>query len=169
VAHRLDRRKFLLDADISRFDTPARRRAMSPLPPVTTTKRDLVARIAAETKLSKVAVKAVVQRFLDSIIDELRDGHRLEFRDFGIFEVKERPQRRAQNPRTLEKVLVPPKRVVKFKVGREMRERVCAQAAPPPAKRATTPAPRTVVPTPPPPPPKPVRPVPPPPNSNSPF
>lgn len=142
---------------------------MSPLPPVTTTKRDLVARIAAETKLSKVAVKAVVQRFLDSIIDELRDGHRLEFRDFGIFEVKERPQRRAQNPRTLEKVVVPPKRVVKFKVGREMRERVCAQVAPAPVRRVT-PAPRTAAPPPaPPPPPKPVRPPPPPTNSNSPF
>lgn len=141
---------------------------MSPLPPVTTTKRDLVARIAAETKLSKVAVKAVVQRFLDSIIDELRAGHRLEFRDFGIFDVKERPQRRAQNPRTLEKVLVPPKRVVKFKVGRAMRERVCAQAVPLPVRRSTTAA-RVPLPPPPAPPPKPVRPAPPPPNSNSPF
>ena len=41
-----------------------------------------------------------------------------------MFEIKERPPRRAQNPRTLEKVNVPAKRVVKFKVGRMMRKRV---------------------------------------------
>ena len=51
-------------------------------------------------------------------------GHRIEFRDFGVFEVHERQARLAQNPRTLEKVDVPPKRVVKFKPGRVMRDRV---------------------------------------------
>ena len=49
-----------------------------------------------------------------------------------MFEVKERAARRAQNPRTLEKVSVPAKRVVKFKVGRMMRERVCEDTPPPP-------------------------------------
>jgi hypothetical protein len=48
----------------------------------------------------------------------------LEFREFGVFEIKERAARKAQNPRTLEKVRVPAKRVVKFKVGRLMKERV---------------------------------------------
>jgi nucleoid DNA-binding protein len=48
----------------------------------------------------------------------------LEFREFGVFEIKERAARKAQNPRTLEKVDVPAKRVVKFKVGRMMKERV---------------------------------------------
>ena len=45
--------------------------------------------------------------------------------------MKERKARRAQNPRTLEKVDVPAKRVVKFKVGRLMRQRVCEEPAPP--------------------------------------
>jgi hypothetical protein len=53
----------------------------------------------------------------------------LEFREFGVFEVRERAARRAQNPRTLEKVYVPAKRVVKFKVGRLMRERICDERA----------------------------------------
>ena len=66
--------------------------------------------------------KSIIQMFLDEIIGELSRGNRLEFRDFGVFEVKSRRARRAQNPRTLEKVQVPPKRVVKFKVGRVMRE-----------------------------------------------
>ncbi len=88
----------------------------------TITKKDLVNRIAEATGETKVVTKNVVQMFLDEIVRELAAGNRLEFRDFGVFEVKSRRARRAQNPRTLEKVAVPPKQVVKFKVGRVMRE-----------------------------------------------
>ena len=94
--------------------------------PRTVTKKELVARIADRTGQTKVVVKDVIQMFLDEIIEELGRGNRLEFREFGVFEIKERAARRAQNPRTLEKVEVPAKRVVKFKVGRLMRERVAA-------------------------------------------
>ena len=90
----------------------------------TVTKKDLVHRIADRTGTTKVVTKEIIQQFLDEIIRELASGNRLEFRDFGVFEVKARRARRAQNPRTLEKVDVPPKRVVKFKVGRIMRDRV---------------------------------------------
>lgn len=79
---------------------------------------------ATRVKVTKVLVKDVIQHFLDKITDELAAGNRLEFREFGVFEVKQRAARRAQNPRTLEKVDVPAKRVVKFKVGRRMRELV---------------------------------------------
>jgi integration host factor subunit beta len=88
----------------------------------TITKKDLVNRIAEATGETKVVTKNILQMFLDEIIRELSAGNRLEFRDFGVFEVKSRRARRAQNPRTLEKVAVPPKKVVKFKVGRVMRE-----------------------------------------------
>ncbi|MBI3818357.1 MAG: integration host factor subunit beta [Planctomycetes bacterium] len=87
----------------------------------TITKKELVNRIADATGQTKVVVKEIIQRFLDSMIQELGTGNRLEFREFGVFEVKERAPRRAQNPRTLEKVDVPAKSVVKFKVGRLMR------------------------------------------------
>ena len=102
----------------------------------TTTKKELVNRIADNTGHTKVVVKEVLQAFLDEIILELSLGNRLEFREFGVFEVKERKARRAQNPRTLEKVDVPAKRVVKFKVGRMMRQRVCDQMPPGPDERA---------------------------------
>lgn len=91
----------------------------------TVTKRELVNRIADDTGQMKVVVRLIVQKFLHEVIDELSNGNRLEFRDFGVFEVRERKARVAQNPRTLEKVEVPAKRAVKFKVGRVMRERVC--------------------------------------------
>lgn len=97
----------------------------------TTTKKELVNRIADRTSHTKVVVKEILQTFLDEIIDELALGNRLEFREFGVFEVKERRARRAQNPRTLEKVEVPAKRVVKFKVGRLMRQKVCDEPGPP--------------------------------------
>jgi len=90
----------------------------------TVTKKELVNRIAERTGQTKVITKEILQQFLDEIISELARGNRLEFREFGVFEVKPRRARRAQNPRTLEKVDVPPKRVVKFKVGRIMRDRV---------------------------------------------
>jgi integration host factor subunit beta len=102
------------------------------LPPYKTiTKKELANRIADETGQPKVVVKDILQRFLDSIVDELVSGNRLEFREFGVFEVRERAPRRAQNPRTLEKVDVPAKRVVKFKVGRLMRDRVCEESPEP--------------------------------------
>ncbi len=90
----------------------------------TITKKDLVERITDKTRMKRHDVKRVCQELLDQIIIELRKGNRLEFRDFGVFEVKERSPRVAQNPKTMEKVTVPAKRAVKFKVGRLMRESV---------------------------------------------
>lgn len=90
----------------------------------TVTKRDLVQRISDSTGQTKVLVRDVIQRFLDEVAHELVRGNRLEFRKFGVFEVRHRPGRLAQNPKTLEKVPVPPKRVVKFKVGNVLRQRV---------------------------------------------
>lgn len=86
----------------------------------TITKKDLIDRIAEETDQKRVVVKKTVQSFLDQVILELGKGNRLEFRDFGVFEIRERKARTAQNPKTLEPVEVPSKRVVKFKVGRLM-------------------------------------------------
>ena len=90
----------------------------------TTTKKELIERIAAETNQSRADVKKTVQAFLDQVIGELGRGNRLEFRDFGVFEIRERAARVAQNPKTLEPVDVPPRRTVKFKSGRLMKGRV---------------------------------------------
>jgi integration host factor subunit beta len=94
----------------------------------TVTKKELVDRIADKTNAKRVVVKKVVQAFLDETIEELGRGNRLEFRDFGVFETKQRAARIAQNPKTMEKVHVPPKRTVKFKVGRVMKQRLRAAA-----------------------------------------
>jgi integration host factor subunit beta len=90
----------------------------------TITKKELVDRIAERSATTRVVVKKVVQGFLDEVINELGRGNRLEFRDFGVFETKQRAARMAQNPKTLERVQVPPKRTVKFKVGRVMKQKL---------------------------------------------
>ncbi len=90
----------------------------------TVTKKDFVDRIAEKTGQKRGDVKETVQLFLDAMIEELTNGNRLEFRDFGVFEVRERASRVAQNPKTLEQVVVPARKAVRFKVGRLMRERI---------------------------------------------
>jgi integration host factor subunit beta len=87
----------------------------------TVTKKELIDRVAVQTKNRRVLVKEIFQSFLMEMINELGEGNRLEFRDFGVFETKTRAPRVAQNPKTLERVNVPSKRTVKFKVGRLMK------------------------------------------------
>jgi integration host factor subunit beta len=95
----------------------------------TVTKKELISRIAERTQAKRVLVKRIIQAFLDEIISELCENNRLEFRDFGVFETRTRAARIAQNPKTLERVDVPAKRTVKFKMGRLMRENLCAPTA----------------------------------------
>lgn len=97
----------------------------------TVTKKELIDRIAERTQAKRVTVKCIIQAFLDEITKELCEDNRLEFRDFGVFETRVRAARMAQNPKTLEQVEVPAKRTVKFKMGRLMRENLCAPAIEP--------------------------------------
>ncbi len=90
----------------------------------TITKKELIDRITEKTQCKNITTKEIVQQFLEEITAELAMDNRIEFRDFGVFEVKERAARIAQNPRTMEKVHIPTKRSVKFKMGRIMKEKV---------------------------------------------
>jgi integration host factor subunit beta len=94
----------------------------------TTTKKELIDRITTSTGAKRAAVRDIVQEFLDQVIEELERGNRLEFRNFGVFEVRVRAARIAQNPKTLERVPVPARRTVKFKAGRDLRDRAEALA-----------------------------------------
>lgn len=85
------------------------------------TKKHLVDQITRRTSLSRHDVQTVVQGVLDEIIEAVGQGKRIEIRDFGVFEVKSRAARTAQNPKTLEPVPVPPKLAVRFKPGRLMK------------------------------------------------
>lgn len=96
-----------------------------------TTKRELVKRIAKMTNQKQDVTKEIIQTFLDQIIDELSAGNRLEFREFGVFDIVNKKPRVARNPRTGETVHVPAKRMVHFKVGRLMKEKVMGESESP--------------------------------------
>jgi integration host factor subunit beta len=95
----------------------------------TTRKQELVDRVAADTQITQIRAKAIINSFLDEIIAELVKGNRLEFRDFGVFEIVTRAAREAQNPKTLERIHVPARRAVKFKAGRLMKKKLTARKA----------------------------------------
>jgi nucleoid DNA-binding protein len=89
------------------------------------TKRDLVVRISEETGLVQQDVLNVVQKTLDYISDAVTKGQKVELRNFGVFEVKVRKARVGRNPNApAADVPIPPRAVVKFKPGKEMREAV---------------------------------------------
>ena len=89
-----------------------------------TTKKDIVKRISEKTGIQQTIVARVVQMTLDSIIDVIASEGNIELRNFGVFTVVQRAPRTARNPRTGEKVQVPPKRAVKFYPGKELETRV---------------------------------------------
>ena len=88
------------------------------------TKKEMAQAIAEEADLPQTQVYEIIQRLFDGIIDTLEKERRIELRNFGVFEVKQRKPRKARNPRTGEKVMVPAKLVVTFKPGLEMEAKV---------------------------------------------
>lgn len=89
------------------------------------TKRDLVVRISKDTELMQHQVFQVVQKTLNYIIEALSKGEKVELRNFGIFEVKVRKPRIGRNPnKPKQDVPIPQRSVVKFKPGKEMRDKV---------------------------------------------
>ncbi len=89
------------------------------------TKRDLVVRIAEETGLIQQDVFAVIQKSLDYITESLAEGKNVEFRNFGVFEIQVRKPRLGRNPNKPEEVVtIPARKVVKFKPGKIMKQKV---------------------------------------------
>ena len=92
------------------------------------TKRDLVVRISKETGIIQEDVHTVIQKTLDYIVDGLVEGNTVEFRNFGVFEVRERKQRIGRNPNRPEHVVtIPARKVVKFKPGKIMRQKITGE------------------------------------------
>lgn len=88
------------------------------------TKKEIVKTISEAIEMTQLKTKEIVQKTFDAIVETLVEERRIELRNFGVFEVKERAARKARNPRTGERVDVPEKFVVTFKPGKEMEEKV---------------------------------------------
>ena len=88
------------------------------------TKRELVVDVAERLGYTQNEVADVIQATLDTIIETLAEGDRLEIRNFGVFEIKTRDARIGRNPRTGEAVPITQKRVAIFKPGKALKQTV---------------------------------------------
>jgi integration host factor subunit beta len=86
------------------------------------TKAELVEEVSRNSDLSKKDSEVIVQTVLDSIVEALKGGEKVELRGFGSFRLRERAARLGRNPKTGEKVQVPAKKVPYFKPGKELKE-----------------------------------------------
>ena len=78
--------------------------------------------MAGSSGLTKQQAEIAVQTILDSVVEALQSGEKVELRGFGSFHLRERKPRQGRNPKTSEEVQIPAKRVVYFRLGRELRK-----------------------------------------------
>lgn len=105
----------------------AHRLLRKPLGMKTVTKRELVMEVANETGLTQHQVFDVIQKTLDLVTDTLAEGDQVVLRNFGAFQVKVTKSKIGRNPnKPGTELVIPPRAVVKFKPGKEMKERVAA-------------------------------------------
>ena len=91
----------------------------------TVTKKKLINSISTDKGINPNDVRQVIQAFLDKITDSLSNGERLEFREFGVFEVVERKQKIGRNPKDAAvPIVIPARYVVKFTPGKKMKKLV---------------------------------------------
>ena len=89
------------------------------------TKRDMVVNISKKINLNQRIVSTVFQHVLDQIAEELSNGHTVELRDFGVFEVTTRKARVGRNPNKPEiEVKIPARTVIKFKTGKDLAKKI---------------------------------------------
>lgn len=86
------------------------------------TKAELVGMLVQKTNLNKSDAAVVVQTILDSIIQSLQSGEKVELRGFGSFKIRVRGPRKGRNPKTGAAVKVPGKKIPYFKPGKELRD-----------------------------------------------
>jgi len=94
----------------------------SPQAPALMTKAELVEEVSRVSELTKKHSEVIVETVFQSIIDALHRGEKIELRGFGSFRLRKREPRKGRNPKTGDKVDVPPKRVPYFKPGKELKD-----------------------------------------------
>ena len=86
------------------------------------TKAQLVAEVARTTQVTKKDAEVIVSTVLESIVDSLKDGDKIELRGFGSFRIRQRGSRIGRNPKTGARVDVPSKKIPYFKPGKQLKE-----------------------------------------------
>jgi integration host factor subunit beta len=109
------------------------------------TKADLISVVAKRLDITQVQAGIIVEAALRSIVSALQGGQEVEIRGFGSFRFRNRAPRKGRNPKTGERVDVPPKKIPYFKMGKELKSLLNAERpaedAPPTEAPAPAPAP----------------------------
>ncbi|MGH9489479.1 MAG: HU family DNA-binding protein [Terriglobales bacterium] len=90
------------------------------------TKADLIEQVAQAATVTRKDSERIVEAILESIVQSLRAGDKIEIRGFGSFRTRQRQARLGRNPKTGEKVPVPARRVPFFKPSKELKDGVNA-------------------------------------------
>jgi len=86
------------------------------------TKSELIALVAQKSGISKKDSEKAVSAVFDTIIEKIEEGENVQINNFGAFDVKERPEREARNPRTGEMIKVKASKAPVFKAGKNFKE-----------------------------------------------
>ncbi|MBU1343631.1 MAG: integration host factor subunit beta [Proteobacteria bacterium] len=87
-------------------------------------KLELISTLKERANLTKSEAAEVIAIFFDSLSDAFANGERVEIRGLCSFHIKEYESYTGRNPKTGQKVTIPPKRLPFFKCGKELKERV---------------------------------------------
>ena len=87
-------------------------------------KTELIEKIAASAKLTKVDSKKALDATVEAIKAALKKGDKVQLVGFGTFAISEKPAREGINPATKQKITIAAKKVAKFKAGAELAEAV---------------------------------------------
>ena len=103
------------------------------------TKADLIEEVSRVVEMTRKDSEVIVEAIFDSVVRSLRGGDKIEIRGFGSFRTRQRQARIGRNPKTGDRVDVPPKQVPYFKPGKELRERVNGGPLQAPARKQRAP------------------------------
>jgi DNA-binding protein HU-beta len=85
-------------------------------------KADIVKNVADTLKMKETDALRIVDAILESTKEIIVRDKRLEIRDFGVFQLKERKARIGRNPKNKKEYPIPARKVVTYKMGREMKK-----------------------------------------------
>ena len=86
------------------------------------TKAELVDEVGREATLTRKHSEVIVDAVFSTLVEALQRGDKIELRGFGSFRLHQREPRKGRNPKTGDKVDVPPKKVPYFKPGKELKD-----------------------------------------------
>ena len=93
------------------------------------TKADMAEKLQVDLGFSRKEAKDFVDCFFDEVSQALEDGEEVKISGFGNFELRDKKSRPGRNPKTGEEFDIAARRVVTFKAGRKLRDRIDAYAS----------------------------------------